>query len=185
MGSMRCTSDEILTKCPRLLPISALADASSSIWWRPALETGRKKTSEKYSDKQFVSIKHHETGVLTRTREETNEVLLSYNLILLQKDKVIKTEEILQDDVIQDIIIKCGMEEEELEKDKEFTWEEFTEVMTKVKLSNKSVYRDLVKAGKIFHLLYLRFLNRIYTREQLPKAFNKTTLMKLECVGLL
>lgn len=139
----------------------------------------RKKTSEKYSDKQFVSIKHHETGVLTRTREETNEVLLSYNLILLQKDKVIKTEEILQDDVIQDIIIKCGMEEEELEKDKEFTWEEFTEVMTKVKLSNKSVYRDLVKAGKIFHLLYLRFLNRIYTREQLPKAFNKTTLMKL------
>mgnify|MGYP001218549420 CR=1 FL=1 len=84
---------------------------------------------------------------------------MSYNLILLQKDKVIKTEEILQDDVIQDIIIKCGMEEEELEKDKEFTWEEFTEVMTKVKLSNKSVYRDLVKAGKIFHLLYLRFLN--------------------------
>ena len=139
----------------------------------------RSKTSLKYADQQFVSVKDPETGLLTRNREETYECMLNYNYGLLRKDKVINDEEMDESDAFKDILIESGMKAKELEKDAELTWEEFQEVLTKVKLTNKSVYRDLTKAGPMFLRVYFDFLNRMYVTEDTPDDFNSTTLMKL------
>ena len=107
----------------------------------------RSKTSLKYADQQFVSVKDPNTGYLTRNREETFQCTLDYNYDLLRKDKVEKDEEMEESDALKDILIDSGLKAKELEKDKELTWEEFQEVLTKVRLTNKSVYRDITKAG--------------------------------------
>ena len=139
----------------------------------------RSKTSTKFSDKQFVSIKHPDTGSLTQNREETNEVILSYNYNLLRKGKVDKEEDLLDNENVKDIIIDCGMSAEEIEGDDDITWEEFQQVLLKVKLSGKKVYRDLIKGGPLFKYAYFGMMRKFYTTEELPKQFNCTTLMKL------
>ena len=80
---------------------------------------------------------------------------------------------------MKDIIIETGMQLKESDVDEELTWDEFQEVMVKVKLGNKGVYRDIVKAGPLFLRVYFDFLNRIYITEIIPKKFNCTELMQL------
>ena len=47
----------------------------------------RTNTSNKFADKQFVSVRRPDNGELTKSREETFATMLDYNTNLLQKDK--------------------------------------------------------------------------------------------------
>ena len=139
----------------------------------------RSKTSSKYTDKQFVSVVSPQTGLLTKNRAETFDTLLEYNHQLLRKDKMEKDEDILENDSVKDIIIEIGMSLEEEDEDKELTWEEFSQVLLKVKLSGKGVYRDLIKSGPLFQYAFFGMMQRMYCNEEIPREFNNTTLMKL------
>ena len=139
----------------------------------------KKKVSNKYNDKQFVSVKDPKTGILTKDRATTFETVLDYNYNLLRKDKVEKTVEMDREDAIKDMIIHCGMSVKEIEGDSELTWKEFQEVLVKVKLGNKSVYRDVLKAGWIFKRAYFELLNKVYSTECIPQKFQTTELMQL------
>ena len=63
--------------------------------------------------------------------------------------------------------------------DSEFTWDELSEVVEKIRLDNKNVYRDLLKSGPLFHNALLMFFNKCYKEEVIPKEWNNTELMKL------
>ena len=139
----------------------------------------RKRISDKYADKQFVSIKDPVTGHLTTDRASTFSTALEYNYNLLRKDKIVKTEAMEREDVIKDIIIKSGMSAKELKDDAELSWDDFKGVLLKVELGNKSVYRDVVKAGWLFKRAYFDFLNKIYVTEKIPVKFQSTELMQL------
>ena len=139
----------------------------------------RSKTSLKFADTQFVSVVKPGTKTLTQNREDTNKTVLDYNFQLLRKGQVKKDEETLRDDLIKDIIISVGMDLEEIHEDKEITWKEFQQVITKVKLSGKSIYRDIVKGGEIFKYAFFGMLSRMYRDETIPRDFQSTTLMKL------
>ena len=139
----------------------------------------RAKTSTKYTDKQFVSVKDPKTGMLTKNRQETFRTLLDYNHELLRKDKIDKDEDIMENDTIKDLVIEMGMSTEEAPGDKDITWEEFSQVLLKVKMSGKSVYRDLVKAGPLFQYAFYTMMKRMYVKEEIPGEFHNTTLMKL------
>ena len=139
----------------------------------------RAKTSTKFADTQFVSVVNPENGKLTKNREETYDTLLNYNHQLLRKGKVEKDEDLLQNELVKDLIISVGMDLDELPEDKEITWKEFQQVLTKVKLSGKSIYRDVVKGGRLFQYSFYEMMNRMYVEEKIPRAFQSTTLMKL------
>ena len=139
----------------------------------------RKKASNKFGDRQFVSIKDPVTGQLTKDRASTFNTALEYNYNLLRKDKVELTQEMMRENAIKDTVVRCGMSAKEAGADSSLSWDEFKEVMVKVKLGNKSVYRDVIKAGWIFKRAYFEFLNRIYVTEQIPTKFQSTELMQL------
>ena len=139
----------------------------------------RNKISNKYSDKQFVSVKDPHTGALTQDRQSTYNTILDYNFDLLRKDKIVKDAELEKLDAESDLLIECGKELLEDEDEKSITYEEFEEVLTKVKLANKAVYRDLVKAGDWFKRAYFEMINRMYSKEEMPLCFADTVLMKL------
>ena len=139
----------------------------------------RKKASNKHGDKQFVSIKDPETGQLTQDRASTYKTVLEYNYNLLRKDKVEITQEIRRENAIKDTVVRCGMSAKEVVSDSTLSWDEFKEVLVKVKLSNKSVYRDVTKAGWIFKKAYFEMLNKIYVSEDIPTKFQSTELMQL------
>ena len=139
----------------------------------------RKKANNKFGDKQFVSIKNPETGQLTQDRSSTYKTALEYNYNLLRKDKVEITQEIRRENAIKDTIVRCGMSAKEVSADSTLSWDEFKEVLVKVKLANKSVYRDVIKAGWIFKRAYFELLNKIYVTEHIPAKFQSTELMQL------
>ena len=139
----------------------------------------RNKVNNKYGDRQFVSVKNPVSGELTQDRASTFHTTLEYNYNLLRKDKITLTDKMKRENAIKDTIINVGMSVKELESDSVLTWEEFKEVMVKVTLSNKSVYRDIIKAGWLFKRAYFELLNKIYVTEKIPKSFHTTELMKL------
>ena len=139
----------------------------------------RKRVNNKFADKQFVSVKDPKTGELTKDRASTFDTVLDYNYNLLRKDKVEKSKDMEREDAIKDMIIRCGMTAKEIEGDEALTWDEFQEVLVKVKLGNKSVYRDVLKAGWQFKRAYFEFLNKIYSTESIPVKFQTTELMQL------
>ena len=63
--------------------------------------------------------------------------------------------------------------------DEQFTWKEFCEVIEKLRMDNKNVYRDLLKSGPVFHQALLSFFNRCYREEVIPEEWRETELMKL------
>ena len=139
----------------------------------------RKRISNKYADKQFVNIKDQITGNLTTDQASTFKTALEYNYNLLRKDKIEKTVEMEREDAIKDIIIKSGMSAKEVTDDSELSWEDFRGVLVKVELGNKSLYRDVPKAGWLFKRAYFDFLNKIYVTENIPVKFQSTELMQL------
>ena len=107
----------------------------------------RSKISDKYSDKQFVSIKNPETGGLTRSRDETMQVILKYNYNLLKKgvegEKLIGgngkvIEEIKErekggdEEYEEEEGINLGEDEGELDDDREDEGEEEHELRAKI-----------------------------------------------------
>ena len=124
------------------------------------------KTSNKYTDRQFVSVVNPKDGSLTKTRKETFSVMLDYNEQLMNKNKVVKDKELEDSDALKDILIQFGMNSQESEQDKEITSTEFYQVLTKIRLSGKSIYRDLVKAGPLFQSAYHHWMNRMYSPAQ-------------------
>ena len=161
--------DEI-TKCVNSLGKTKITD---KIW------SLRAKTSNKFSDRQFVALKDPKTNLVTRSRAESYKVMLDYNESLLKKNQVDKDDELQESEDFKDIIIEFGMSSPEPEEDKELTFDEFTQVLVKIRLSGKSIYRDLVKAGPMFQLAFFDMMNRMYKNEEIPRVFNNTTLMKL------
>ena len=53
----------------------------------------KKHVSNKYGDKQFVSVINPKDGKITQSREETVDVLLEYNRNLLDKKKTVRSDE--------------------------------------------------------------------------------------------
>ena len=88
-------------------------DATDKIW-----ET-RNKISDKFSDKQFVGVKNPETGELTKTRNETMDVMLEYNYGLLKKDVRIGDRLLRGDCDDRGFLIKEPLEE----RDEENEWD--------------------------------------------------------------
>lgn len=149
----------------------------------------RSRLSDKFSDKQFVGVRNPQTGEMTKSREETFACTLKYNHDLLKKDEEEvdegedekdeggeNMEEIRQ---AKDEAIKLALSLKEFEGDEELDYKDFEEVMKKIKISNKNVYRDLVKAGDSFKRSVFKFYNLCYMKEVMPASFFETNLLKL------
>ena len=59
---------------------------------------------------------------------------------------------------------------------KTIPWDVFCDVVKKVMIQKKHIFRDFCKSGPIFKLAIFAFLNRIYTSEIIPESFYHTKL---------
>ena len=139
----------------------------------------RNKVSYKFQDKQVVAVTNPETGKLTKSREETNNVVLEYNYNLLRKDNIKKTEEVKSKERLKATVTESAMMCDTPRDDMKFTWREMCEVIAKIREDNKTVYRDLIKSSPFVHRVMLEFFNRCYEEERVPREWDETTLMKL------
>ena len=116
--------------------------------------------SYKFKDKQFGSVTNPATGKLTKSREETYKTMLEYNYNLLRKDLTDTSNQVKDKEQVKKLVTDSAMMCDTPQEDCVFTWKELTEVIEKVKLDNKKVYRDLTKSGPIFHNALLNFFNK-------------------------
>ena len=141
-------------------------------------------TSDKFDDKQFVSVQVPGSEKLTTSREETFATMMDYNKDLLQKDhdllEEIEGEESTDaKEFIKKQILLEAMRREEKVEDRQFCEKEYWKVLRKIKLKNKNVYRDLTMSGNNFKSAMFKFFNACYVNEFTPDDFCYTTLMKL------
>lgn len=141
----------------------------------------RGKVSDKYADKQFVGVKNPSTGLMTKDINETFETTLEYNYNLLRKDKDIgnlSVEEIANQEA-KDIVIKHAIENGCFKEDDELVWKDYERVIEKIKLNNKNVYRDFIKAGERMKEAIFKFYQKCYKLEKMPESFSDTELLRL------
>ena len=139
----------------------------------------RNNISYKFKDKQFVSVTDPSTGKLTQSKEDTFKTMLDYNFNLLRKDLTEKSDKVIEKERVKGLVTESAMLCDTPVEDVEFTWKELMEVIDKVKIDNKKVYRDLTKSGPIFHNSLLNFFNKCYKEECIPDEWSETELMKL------
>ena len=143
----------------------------------------RSRMSDKYSDKQFVGVRDPDTGLMTKTRDETMEVMLRYNHNLLRKDKQEDEDRMTEEERTirrgKEEAVRIAMDQKEFREDEELEYGDFERVIKKIRLNNKNVYRDLMKAGDKFRRSVFSFYNLCYTQEKMPESFYDTELLKL------
>ena len=105
--------------------------------------------------------------------------MLEYNYNLLRKDLTDTSNQVKDKEQVKKLVTDSAMMCDTPQEDCVFTWKELTEVIDKVKLDNKKVYRDLTKSGPIFHNAILNFFNKCYREETIPDEWSETELMKL------
>ena len=140
----------------------------------------RNVTSDKYSDKQFVGVIKPGSKEMTVNREETFETTLQYNHDLLRKDDLDKeTEEHKAVREAKEYAIKVALESEGFEEDEELRLDDYMMVIEKIKLNNKNVYRDFIKAGGKMKIAIFSFYQKCYKLEKMPLSFYDTELLRL------
>ena len=143
----------------------------------------RNRISDKFGDKQFVGVRNPDTGRMTKTREETIEVTLKYNENLLRKDKEEDDERLSEEERVliksKEEAVRIAMNQREYREDEELEYVDFERVIEKIRLNNKNVYRDFMKAGSSFKRAIFHFYNMCYVQEKMPESFYDTELLKL------
>ena len=112
----------------------------------------RSNVSQKFKDKQFVAVTDPETGRLTQSREETFDVILNYNYNLLRKDQTVRKPGVEDRERVKERVTASALQCDTLPEDEEFQWSELSEIIEKLRLDNKAVYRDLLPRSASFIL---------------------------------
>ena len=140
----------------------------------------RSIVSEKFADRQFVSVRDPETGKITQDRDETYNVTLKYNVDLMSKESSESgSEESVAMREAKDFVVRAAMEAGTFDEDLQFDRKDYKRVINKIKLHNKNVYNDFLKSGEAFKEAVFMFYQKCYTTERLPASFYETELLKL------
>ena len=123
------------------------------------------------------SLKDHRTGEIHEDVDSIFNYLIEYNEENMRKEES-DVEEVRMIQELKDAMIDDAFKERG-DYPKTIPWDVYCEVVKKVMIQKKHIFRDFCKSGPIFKLAIFAFLNRIYTSEIIPESFFHTKLTKL------
>ena len=136
----------------------------------------RKQKILKDRRQELSAMLNKKTGQIVSDKDSIIDLIMDHNQVLLSRNQHPPDyQELFQLKVKLMEIIQAG----EISEFDTLTWEEFEEIVTRIKKKSKPMFKDFIESGPEFKYLIFQIVKMIYETESIPESFLVTTLVAL------